>query len=141
MIEVLPQSEGNMLVVKATGKLTNEDYKQTLIPRMDTIIREYGRARLVMDMSNDFQGWQISAMWDDVRFGVAHRNDLERMAIVGGTKSIEWGAKIAKLWMNGQIKCFPATEFNTALAWAKEYTPEQTTPEIEPELVECGSGY
>ena len=141
MIEVLPQSEGNLLAIKATEKLTNQDYKDVMIPRLEAIIREYGRARFIMDLSTNFHGWEVSAMWDDVRFGVSHRNSFERMAVVGGPKSAEWGAKLARLIMNGELKCFPANAYNEALTWVNEYsnTTATTRSESECECVKSGT--
>lgn len=144
MIEVLPQSEGNLLVIKATEKLTNNDYKEVMIPRLEAIIREYGRARFIMDLSTNFHGWEISAAWDDVRFGVSHRNSFERMAVVGGPKCAEWGAKLAKLIMNGELKCFPGNAYNEALEWVNEYSTANTettaqSTEHEHEFVESGT--
>lgn len=121
MIEVLPQTEGNLLAVKATHKLTNQDYKETLIPRLEAIVRDYGRARFIIDLSNDFHGWDVSAMWDDVRFGVTNRNSFEKMAIVGGPKTVEWGTKLAKMFMSGEVKCFPTNAYNEAIDWVNEY--------------------
>ena len=139
MIEVLPQSNGNLLAIKATEKLTNQDYKEVMIPRLEAIIRQYGRARFVMDLSNNFHGWEMSAMWDDVRFGVAHRNSFEKMAVVGGTKCMEWGTKLAKLMMNGEIKCFPVNHYNEAIEWLNDYSNATPSAENERELVESGT--
>ncbi len=146
MIEVLPQSNGNLLVIKATGKLTNQDYKEVMIPRLESILHEYGRARFLMYLSTDFQGWHVSAMWDDVRFGVAHRNSFEKMAVVGGPKCVEWGTKLAKLMINGEIKCYPENAFDEAYEWVNEYsttTTKATTTthaECEHECVESNTG-
>ena len=62
MIEVRPGSEGNILILTAVGKLTDEDYKDVLIPQLEAIIHEYGKARLLLDMGDDFKGWEPSAM-------------------------------------------------------------------------------
>ena len=146
MIEVLPQSNGNLLVVKATGKLTNQDYKEVLIPHLESIVHEYGRARFIMDLSTDFHGWHVAAMWDDVRFGVAHRNSFEKMAVVGGPKCVEWGTKLAKLIMNGEIKCYPANAYDEAYEWVNEYSTTETNTattnqtEYEHEFVESNTG-
>ena len=76
MIKVLPESKENILVLRAVAKLTDQDYKDVLIPRLESIIREHGKARLLLDMGNDFHGWEAAALWDDARFGLAHRNDF-----------------------------------------------------------------
>ena len=43
-----------------------------LIPRLETIIRERGNSRLLLDTADDFQGWEPKALCDDARFGLAH---------------------------------------------------------------------
>ena len=53
MIQVLPESKENILILRAVGKLTDQDYKDVLIPRLDSIIREHGKARLLLDMGDD----------------------------------------------------------------------------------------
>jgi hypothetical protein len=39
MITISPESRENILVISTTGKLTDKDYKDVLIPRLETIIR------------------------------------------------------------------------------------------------------
>ena len=53
MIKVLPESKGNILVFRAVAKLTDQDYKDVLIPRLESIIREHGKARLLLDMGKE----------------------------------------------------------------------------------------
>ena len=38
MIKVLPESKGNILVLSAAGKLRDQDYKDVLIPRLESIL-------------------------------------------------------------------------------------------------------
>jgi hypothetical protein len=119
MIETLPESQGNVLVLKAEDKLTDRDYKDVLIPSLEEIIRKYGKARLLLDISEDFEGWEPAAMWDDARFGLAHRNDFEKMGVIGGPRWIEWGLKLSSLVVGGEIKCFSPGERGQALNWIK----------------------
>ena len=117
MISISPESRDNILVLSATGKLTDRDYKEVLIPRLEAIIRIHGKARLLLDMGDEFHGWEAAAAWDDARFGLAHRNDFERMGVVGGPKWVEWAMKIGALAVSGEIKSFPAGERDQALHW------------------------
>ena len=41
MIEILPESKGNILAFKATEKLTTKDYEEVFIPKLNELIREY----------------------------------------------------------------------------------------------------
>jgi len=117
MIKVLPESKGNILIVSAVGKLTDQDYKDILIPRLNAIIREHGKARLLLDMGEEFYGWEPVALWDDAHFGLTHRNDFEKMGVVGGPKWVEWGLKIAALAISSEIRSFSPSERSEALRW------------------------
>jgi hypothetical protein len=117
MIKVLPESKGNILILSAAGKLTDQDYKNILIPRLEAIIREYGKARLLLDMGDEFHGWEPVALWDDAHFGVKHRNDFEKMGVIGRPKWVEWGLKIAALAISGEIRSFSSSEREGALRW------------------------
>lgn len=119
MIKVLPESKGNILVFRAVGKLTDQDYKDVLIPRLESIIREHGKARLLLDMGDDFHGWEAAALWDDARFGLAHRNDFEKMGVIGGPRWVEWGLKLAAMVVSGEIRSFSPGEREEALNWIK----------------------
>jgi len=120
MIELLPESNGNILIFSAKGKLTDQDYKEVLIPQMESIIRKYGKARLLLDMGDEFHGWEIGALWDDAYFGIAHRKDFEKMGVIGGPKWVEWGMKIAALAISGELRSFSLDEREEAMRWINE---------------------
>jgi len=120
MIELLPESKGNILIFSAKGKLTDQDYKEVLIPQMESIIRKYGKARLLLDMGDEFHGWEIGALWDDAYFGIAHRKDFEKMGVIGGPKWVEWGMKIAALAISGELRSFSLDEREEAMRWINE---------------------
>jgi hypothetical protein len=120
MIKVLPGSEGNILVLKALDKLTDQDYKEVLIPRLESIIREHGKARLLLDMGDEFHGWETAALWDDARFGLTHRNDFDTMGVVGGPRWVEWGLKLAAMAISGEIRNFSLSEREEAMNWIND---------------------
>jgi hypothetical protein len=123
MIKLLPESEGNILVLRAAGKLTDQDYKDVLIPRLESIIREHGKARLLLDMGDEFHGWEAAALWDDTRFGLTHRDDFEKMGVIGGPRWVQWGLKLAAMVISGEIRSFSSSEREKALSWIKAKSP------------------
>jgi hypothetical protein len=38
MFKIMPESEGRIIGLRATGKLTDQDYLEVLIPRLETLI-------------------------------------------------------------------------------------------------------
>ncbi len=120
MIEVSPESHDNVLVLTALSKLTDEDYKQVLIPRLESIIRDHGQACLLLDMGDSFHGWDAAALWDDARFGLTHRTDFEKMGVVGGPKWVQWGLRLAALIMSGEVRSFTPEQRTEAMTWINE---------------------
>ncbi len=120
MIEIMSETEDNILVVKATEKLTAKDYEEVFIPKINQLIQEYGKVRVVVFLAENFSGWEIGAAWDDTKFGIQHRNDFEKMAVVGGSKWVKWATKISSYFMDSQIAIYDTSDLQSAVAWAKE---------------------
>ena len=57
-------------------------------------------------MSDESQGWEGAALWGDARFGLAHRNDFEKMGVIGGTRWVEWGLRLADIVVSDEIRNF-----------------------------------
>jgi len=74
MIELMPESTGNIVGIRATGTLTGADYEKVFIPRLEELFGEYGRLRILLYMDEGFAGWDLSAAWDDAAFGLTHRD-------------------------------------------------------------------
>lgn len=120
MIEVMPESNATMLAVRATGMVTAEDYTEVWIPALQKVIRENGKGRCLLYMDDNFEGWELKAMWEDAKFGFAHRNDFEKLAVVGGPSWVEWGTKVASALISGEVKTYNEQELTDALKWAAE---------------------
>jgi len=120
MIEVMSESTERMLAVKATGTLTDIDYKDTWIPALQKIIDEFEVANVLLYMDNDFKGWDLKAMWEDTKFGIKHRNDFAKVAIVGGPGWVKWGVKLGEMMMDCEVKNYESDKLTEAIEWAKQ---------------------
>ena len=115
MIEILPESSNDLLVTKATGKLTTEDYEKVWIPALDEILKNNKKIRAVCWFSPEFKGWEAGAIWDDAKFGIKHRNDIAKMAILGGPEWVVWATKLSAHFLKGTIKTFESKDFQAAV--------------------------
>ena len=43
MFQIMPESQGKILGLRATGKLTVQDYQEVLIPRLEALIKKHGK--------------------------------------------------------------------------------------------------
>ena len=101
--------------IAMVGKLTHEDYKM-FVPMIDKALKEIKgiEVDLLVDM-RAFKGWEIEAAWDDLKFGLKHRNAFDKMAIVGDKKWEELSVKMMSHMMKGKAKFFKSRE--KALEW------------------------
>lgn len=106
------------LTMKAQGKLTHEDY-ETIMPLIDAALAEVKgpKIRAFIDVI-DFEGWEPRAAWDDLKLGLKHGREFEKIAIFG-TKS--WQALIAKIgnwFISGEARYFE--DIKAAMRWLNE---------------------
>lgn len=118
MFELLPQSSGKVVGVKIKGKATHTDY-QAFVPKLEEAIKKHGKIRVLFEMV-DVSGFEMSAVWDDLKFEAKHCRDIERCAVVGDKKWEEWMVKIAKPFYSAGVKYFDIKQLDDAWKWIKE---------------------
>ena len=119
MFQIMPESDGKIIGIRASGKLTDQDYKEVLIPRLEPLTKQYGRIRLLCVIDEDFAGMEAGAVLDDARFFLTHTDAFEKMALAGGPKWVEVMLKIFSPLMKGEIKVFPPEQLAQAWEWIK----------------------
>jgi hypothetical protein len=119
MIEIMPESQGKVAGVKVSGKITAKEYEDVVIARLDDIIKEHGKARFLWYLDEGFQGAEAGAVWDDAKFGLKHRHDFEKLALVGGSAWMDWLTKLAATILSGETKTFQRDQLKEAWDWLK----------------------
>jgi len=114
-INIEPKDGALNVTLKATGKLTHQDY-ETLIPMMEMSIKSIPNAKVNMLIdATDFQGWEAQAAWDDFKFGMEYKDIFLKIAIVGTKTWQEYAAKMGDWFMHGEVKFF--YDLDEAKAW------------------------
>ncbi len=120
MFEILPRSAGNVLAIRASGKLSADDYEKVLIPKLNALFKEHKRLRVMIEFADDFACWSSAeAVWDDAKVGLKHPNDFEKIALVGAPEWVQWGMKLYSLFVHGKVKSFPRGAEEEAFEWVK----------------------
>ncbi|WP_456408057.1 STAS/SEC14 domain-containing protein [Thiolapillus sp.] len=118
MIQFIPVSEDHIFAIKASGLLTDEDYRQFL-PELKTLIDKYGPISLLIELE-DFRGWEAKAAWEDFKFGKEHDKDFVRIAIVGQKNRHKWLANIGDALTRTEIRFFDQDNLQDAWDWLRE---------------------
>jgi hypothetical protein len=117
-IQFNSENGGKRLVIHANGMLTKSDYEY-FIPEVDRLIQQHGALQVLFDMT-DFHGWEASAMWEDIKFGIEHFADIDRLAIVGENKWQHAMATLSKPFTKAAIHYFDHTNATGARQWLGE---------------------
>lgn len=117
MITILPETRGNIVAIRPSGRLSHADY-QAFEPKLDAVIEKAGAVRLLVDLG-EFEGWELQAAWDDFALGLRHMGDFERLALVGDRDWQGFAARISDVLMGCDVRSFKAREWDDAWAWIR----------------------
>ena len=77
-IDGLPR---DVMAIEATGKVTHEDYRNTLIPKAEAMMAK-GPIGMLYVIGKEFKGFELEALWDDSAFGFGNWHDFTHIAVV-----------------------------------------------------------
>ena len=118
MFEILPQSTGGLLAVRASGKLSVDDYERILFPKLNELFKVHKKLNMLVLFDEVFACWSSpQAAWDDAKIGLQHPNDFDNIALVGAPQWVEWGMKLYSLFVKGKLRLFTAGQGEEAFAW------------------------
>ena len=117
MIEQLKSPSDKVLGFKLSGKLHDADYK-TFVPLVDEAGKA-GKVRLLAQF-HDFHGWDVKALWDDIKFSTTHCTKIEKIALVGDKTWEKWMAKVCQPFTMAKVQYFDAADIDKAWKWLQE---------------------
>lgn len=123
MIEVMAGVPDNVLGLRATGKVTGDDYEKVLIPAIEEKLKRHRKIRLLYHMGPDFAGFTPAALWDDARVGVQSVAAFEKIAVVS---DVDWVIKAVKIFsfvIPSLVRTFGNGGLNEAISWVTSPSP------------------
>ena len=112
----LEQNDARLLVLRVGGELKKSELDAVQSEFVEKISGA-GTVSLLVLLEN-FTGWERGADWGDTDFFFSHRNDFEKIAVVGDPR---WEAQVLAFTgaglRKGPVKFFPETSESDARAW------------------------
>jgi nucleotide-binding universal stress UspA family protein len=132
MLQFIPVFDGNTIAIRASGQLTGEDY-QKFLPQLEQQINQLGKVSLLFELDNFF-GWDLDAAKEDIKFGMKHLSDFDRIAIVGDKSWEHWMAVIAKPFLlSCEVRYFNRENLQDAWDWLREKQEfEKSAEQLQP---------
>ena len=103
--------------IKAVGKVTQDDYKQTLAPLIDEARRVNRRVRLLYQLGPEFQGFTAGGIWEDASIGMRSLRLLDGLAVVTDVDWIRESVRLLTFFMPGPVRVFGNAAYGDAVAW------------------------
>lgn len=122
MLMKMEQSHADRLAFLASGKLTDNDYQNFLIPQVREALRQHQQIRL-MFLLDGFRGWGMKAAWDEFSFGLEINPYIEYVALVGDRRWERWVAQMTGIVSKGEVRYFDLKEANQAWQWLCDPLP------------------
>jgi hypothetical protein len=118
MIKLLDDLPENILGVEATGKVTDDDYENVLIPAIREKRDAHQKIRFVYVLGEEFEGWSTGAMWEDTKLGLKDPRVWEKIALVSDKDWVKHTVKALGWMVPGEVRVFELDELDTAKVWA-----------------------
>jgi len=115
MIKVIQDMPPGTIGFEASGKVTDEDYRDVLVPAVRTALEE-GEVRLLYVMPEG-TSYSPAAVWADTRLWAGHLRGWKRVAVVSEADWLENAIKAFGWMMPGEVKVFDDDEVDEAKAW------------------------
>lgn len=119
MLQILTETKGNLVAVKATNTLTGDDYDM-LIPVLDKTLKQFNKLNLYFEME-DFSGWNLKSFWQDAKFDVQHASDFQAIAMVGEKKWQDWMTSFMKPFTSAEVEYFDLDNKEKAMSWVENF--------------------
>jgi hypothetical protein len=111
------ENTNSFLALRFTKELTQKDY-DAFLPVIEQKIRDQGKINFYWEME-DFEGWKLSAAWEEVKFDLRHAHDFNRVAIVGDKRWQNLMTQLMKPFTDATVRFFDPGEKEQAWEWAK----------------------
>lgn len=117
-------ADSRVLAYELSGKISEEDYRDVLIPDLAEKI-DKGPVRVVLHMGEQVEGFSFGALVEDAKLGLNYRDAFEKIALSTDNHLVRAGAHLLQPFVPFEMKLFHDNELREAEKWAMS---EETRP-------------
>ena len=115
MIQVISHMPVGTIGLRASGKVSEEDYRDVLVPTIDAAM-EQGKVRLLYVL-DDEAGYEPGAVWADTKMWFKTLKGWERVAIVSDADWLEKAVEAFGWLLPGEVRVFESDDIRDAKQW------------------------
>lgn len=120
MLQFINDLPANVVGIHAIGEVTDDDYDEILIPRLDELAKRQGKINYLLVLETDVSNFTMAAWWDDLKLGLKHFTQWNKIAVVSDQKGVQWFTDTFTHFIPGKSKGFALDELDAAVKWITE---------------------
>ena len=120
MIEIIHGLPAHVAAFSATGKVTEDDYINTIDPLVAKIEKEFGKVSYLLVIKTSLNNYSIGAWIKDALLGLRYFMKWNRIAIVSTDKSIKDFTDIFGKLIPAKTKGFMMEDIDAAERWVSQ---------------------
>lgn len=97
------------------GRVTREEFR-AVADRLEALLKRHEQVR-VLEHIKDFEGMDIDAFWEDIKFSLRHLNDFSRCAVVTDKNWVNLWSELIQPFIRCEVMHFEPHEIEAARAW------------------------
>ncbi|MBK0398294.1 STAS/SEC14 domain-containing protein [Limibaculum sp. M0105] len=119
-VAILPESRGDVVGIRVTGRLREDDY-DAMQAELTRRLPQDGKLRLLAIIDDDFRGWTPKACLDDIAMAFSPwRDRVGKLAVVAGPGLVRWCAEhFPRGLLPYPLKVFEPAELDQAWEWLR----------------------
>ncbi len=133
MLQNIKDLPAGVVGLKATGKITKEDHRRVFEPLVHQARREGRRLRLLFHLGAAFEGFTVSAAWEDAKIGLRAIRLFDGCAIVSDLEWVRASTQFVSYLMPCPVQLFRISQRDEAVAWLGTQ-PEAASHRLLPEV-------
>ena len=115
MVKFIENKKENLIAAKIEGKISAEEVEQ-FHPIIHRILESNDEVDFYFDLQ-EFEGYDLEAIWADLKIDAAHLSDYGDIAIVGDNRWQKMAAKATDIFTSSDVKFFEPEEKDAAKNW------------------------
>jgi hypothetical protein len=122
MIQHLENLPKNIVGFKAVGEITEKDFSDTILPKVQALINETDKLNYLLVLETSLSNFTIGAWMQDAMMGIKNLTKWNRVAIVSDVEAIRNFTNFFSYLIPGEFKGFEHKELQQAIDWVSEKT-------------------
>ena len=117
MLQLLEDLPETVVGVRAINAVTEEDYKDVMLPALEAVHKKFGKINLIIVLETSVANYTIGAWFNDVKAGLKYFTKWHRIAIVTDQKAVQRITDAVGVLIPGECKGFPMNDLSIAKLW------------------------